>query len=251
MSTINLNETLKQCLENFQGAPEGDTLERRERALEEDFDLLAKKLLYGGHLVCGNYEIKIQLVEFYYHEEEAMGIEPRIQDPIVYHRNGRYPGDKSGVVPPFPIMSLHAHTSGYDITFEDPNSRYRASALIRAFSVKDTRTGNFIKWNAKDKGEGNFEPLDKEFCDNRSQYLYYYLNGFQIDGNGNQIQWIDNVNYETCQLFRGRRKNVYKDEKKTILDDRQWAFANSNNEVIIKHSNKQKEKYGSEHSDFF
>lgn len=244
MANIDITKPLLECLKQFKGAPKRDNEDCRKKALEEVFVLLAKKLIYGGHLVCGNYEIAIQLVEFYYHEEEAMSIEPRIQDPIVYHRNGRYPGDKSGVVSPFPIMSLHAHTSGYDITFEDPNSRYRASALIRAFSVKDTRTGKFIKWNAKDKGDGYFEPLDEEFCDNRSQYLYYYLNGFQIDGNGNQIQWIpttDNVNYETCQLFRGRRKNVYKDKDKKELDPRKWAF--SKYKVSFKHENKDPEEF--------
>lgn len=249
MANIDITKPLLECLKQFKGAPEGDTIKNRENALEEDFVLLAKKLLYGGHLVCGNYQIKIQLVEFYYHEEEAMGNKPRIQDTIVYHRNGRYPGK---TVPAFPIMSLHAHTSGYDITFEDPKSRYRASALIRAFTIKDT-DGMYIKWKAKDKGEGSFELQEKPFYDNRSQYLYYYLNGFQIDGNGNQIQWIpttDNVNYDTCQLYRGRRKNVYIDESKTVLDDRQWAFANTDKEVIITHSNKQKEKYGLKHSEF-
>ena len=54
-----------------------------------------------------DYEIYIRTVEFYYHEEDAA--ENRIEDPIVYHRNGRFPGCN---LPPFPMMALHAHWSG-------------------------------------------------------------------------------------------------------------------------------------------
>ena len=118
MANIDIIKPLIECLKQFKGAPAGGDLNSRQKALEEDFALLAKKLLYGGLLICGNYEIEIKLVEFYYHEEKEMGIEPRILDPIVYHRNGKYPGNP---VTAFPIMSLHAHTSGYDITFEDPS----------------------------------------------------------------------------------------------------------------------------------
>lgn len=212
MANIDITKPLLECLKQFKGAPKRDTEDCRKKALEEEFVLLAKKLIYGGHLVCGNYEIEIQLVEFYYHEEVAMGIEPRIQDPIVYHRNGRYPGE---TVPAFPIMSLHAHTSGYDITFEDPDNKYRASALIRAFTVKDTITNLYIKWKAKDKGDGSFELLKEPFYDNRSQYLYYFLNGFQINGNGNLLKWVDNKKFNPKDIYRGGRKNVYKDENKT------------------------------------
>ena len=239
MANIDITKPLLECLKQFKGAPEGDK-GTRQKALEEDFVLLAKKLLYGGYLMVGNYRIDIELVEFYYHEENK-DMENGIYDYIVYHRNGRYPGKP---VPPFPIMSLHAHTSGYDITFEDPDGKYRASALIRAFTAKDINTGMYIKWNAKDKGEGYYEPLNEEFCDNRSQYLYFYLNGFQIDGNGNQILWkptTDNVNYDTCPLFRGRRKNVYKDKDKKELDPRKWAF--SKYKVSFKHENKDLEEF--------
>jgi hypothetical protein len=109
----------------------------------------------------------------------------------------------------------------------------------------------YIKWNAKDKKVGFFEPLNEPFYDNRSQYLYYYLNGFQINGNGNQIQWKDNKEFNPDNyypIYRGRRKNVYIDADKKILNDNEWAF--SKEEVIIKHTNKKKEKYGLEHSTF-
>lgn len=57
----------------------------------------------------------IRTVEFYFHSEKPNGI----HDPIVYHRNIRdLEGNLMEKVPYFPIMSLHAHSSGYDITFE-------------------------------------------------------------------------------------------------------------------------------------
>ena len=248
MANIDITKPLLECLKQFKGAPEGDK-ETRQKALEEDFVLLAKKLLYGGYLMVGKYRIDIETVEFYYHEEKE-NMENGIYDYIVYHRNGRYPGNP---VPPFPIMSIHAHPSGYDITFEDPDGKYRASALIRAFAIKDCDTNRYIKWDPKDKGNGIFDDkLDKPFYDDRSQNLYFFLNGFEVNGNGNQIKWEPKeiTANDPLPIYRGHRKNVYIDESKTILDDRQWAFANTDKEVIITHSNKQKEKYGLEHSEF-
>ena len=105
---------LKECLYAFRGAGDG-SIEAKELALKTEFYHLAQKMLYGGFLQVGDdYEIYIRTVEFYYYEEEES--KNQIQDPIVYHRNGRFPGRD---LPPFPMMSLHAHWSGYDITFEE------------------------------------------------------------------------------------------------------------------------------------
>ena len=160
MSNIDITKPLLECLKQFKEAPKGDK-EIRQKALEEDFVLLAKKLLYGGYLMVGNkYRIDLDLVEFYYHEEKK-DMENGIYDYIVYHRNGRYPGDP---VPPFPIMSLHAHTSGYDITFEDPDGKYRASALIRAYSIFDLKKQGYVTIK-DDKGKALKEyRTNKEFC---------------------------------------------------------------------------------------
>lgn len=245
------NHTLLECLQEFEGAPDGENKENRIKALEEVFVLLAKKMLYGGYLLVGNdYRIEISVVEFYYHEE-IKDDKNGIYDYIVYHRNGRYPGDP---VPPFQTMSLHAHTSGYDITFEDPKGGYRASALIREYAVKNCHTGKYIKWNPKDKGDGyNEEPSDNPLYDDRSQNLYYFLNGFELNGNGNEIRWEPNkdVSYDTKQIYRGHRKNVFvlnEDGKKKIenneikLDDNQWAFSKREN-TIIKHSHDETVNY--------
>ena len=251
MNTINLNETLKECLEKFNGAPKEKDYNARISALEEKFVLLAKKLLYGGYLMVGNdYRIDISIVEFYYHEEKNMGIEPRIQDTIVYHRNGRYPGDP---VPPFQTMSLHAHTSGYDITFEDPKGRYRASALIREYTVKNCHTDKYIKWDPKENEDGYYVESSDKIYDDRSQNLYYFLNGFELNGNGNEIRWVpfENVSYDAEPIYRGHRKNVFmlnEDGSKKIeneeikLDKRQWAFSKREN-TIVTHSHAKTEKY--------
>lgn len=239
MNKDDLKKPLKECLESFKGAPEGDK-EKRLNALADDFVLLAKKLLHGGFFVVGDrYRIELEIVEFYYHEEKK-DIKNRICDYIVYHRNGNYPpscGNEE--LPYFPIMSLHAHPSGIDITFEnpEPEKEYRASALIRAYSIFDEKKKEYIAIN-----------------DNRSQYLYYYLNGFQINGNGNHIKWKEkeNVDYDTCPIYRGRRKNVFEfveqnengiikiEDKKVFLDNRKWGFSKREN-TKVKHSRSKKD----------
>ena len=121
--------TLKEHLSRFNGAPDVESLQRM-------FEELAPVFLYGGYLqVRDDYHLFIRTVEFYYHSEKADGI----HDPIVYHRNGR----NLHVVPYFPLMTLHAHASGFDITFENEEGAYRSSALIRAYEVKD-KEGKYL-----------------------------------------------------------------------------------------------------------
>ena len=244
--------TLLECLKEFKGAPDGDK-DSRQKALEKEFVLLAKKMLYGGFFLVkdksGNdvYKIEIQTVEFYYHEETIS--DNGIYDPIVYHRNGRYPSNPDLPVPAFPIMALHTHQSGIDITFEEKDGKYRASALIRAFTVFDYRLNKYVKWDSKEKTDGIYHSKDKKdndkpYIDERSQYLYYYINGFDIISGQSLIEWKPNkdVEYdESCPIYYGRRKNVYEDKEKKILDERKWAF--SKDVVSFTHSNSEKEKF--------
>ena len=98
--------------------------------LTREFKDLAPYFLYGGYIkVHQEYQIYIRTVEFYFHSEVDNGI----HDFIVYHRNNR----DFKKTPYFPLMSLHAHNSGFDITFESESGKYRASALIRDYEVKD------------------------------------------------------------------------------------------------------------------
>jgi hypothetical protein len=129
------------------------------------------------------------------------------------------------------MMTLHAHWSGFDITFEDPDGHYRASALIREYVVYDKkRKGGpgFIKWNTSvDSGTkeldvkgnrimGEYQPSDNPYKDNRSSFLQYYLNGFSMDGTPNRISWKDFKNAKYLEPKPCTRKNTG--------DDRHWAF---------------------------
>lgn len=196
---INIKAPLITCLTNFSGA-EGYTLSARKKSLEEPFKNLAQKLIYGGYIrVRDDYAIFISKVEFYYHEEEETSSE-RIKDDIVYHRNGRFLGDRS--VPYFPIMTLHSHWSGFDITFENEALHYRASALIRKYVVLDLKSKMFIKLDTspeninknKDKKikiVGKIVESPDPLMDDRSTYLQYFLNGFSMGGIDSGVRWQD------------------------------------------------------------
>lgn len=196
--------------------------------LDERFKELAETFLYGGYISVSDYNkeeryrIFIRTVEFYCHYEENEKDLPK--DPIVYHRNGRY---VEGEVPYFPLMSFHAHASGYDITFENPELKLRSSALIRAYEVYDVQQEKFLFYDTKDKV---FKVDDKRRVNKQSTYLYDFLNGF---GDGN-IKWIDTpIPKQHQELKPAQRQNVYEykyDEskkewiKQSTKDVREWSF---------------------------
>ena len=145
---INIKEPLSNCLRNFNGAEVSNEKSRKDSLLTQ-FKILAQKMIYGGYIrVRNDYAIFINTVEFYYHEEEGS-----IKDDIVYHRNGRWEWDSQdgNSLPYFPAMTLHAHSSGIDITFEDSEKHYRASALIRKYVVYDIKNKKFVKIDTSDK----------------------------------------------------------------------------------------------------
>ena len=205
---IDLSKSLYECLNDFDGA-KGETRVIREESLLNPFKKLAKKMIYGGYFkVRMDYVIFIHTVEFYYHEE--VGSEDvKIEDKIVYHRNGRYlrkmpdGSYKTMEVPFFPLMSLHSHWSGFDITFESSVGNYRASALVRKYSIYDLNAKAFLKldtarkksWpipeSEKTKFVGVFSWQEKPYIDTRSSYLKYYLNGFSLNNMESDIEWID------------------------------------------------------------
>ncbi len=214
------NNTLQECLEAFSGAPKDG-----RNTLEGQFELLAKKFLYGGYFEVRNADneevrrVFLHTIEFYYHEENKNGI----HDYIVYHRNNdnkkKYPNPKH----PYPTGSLNTHVSGIDITFEDqnPSPAYRASALVRAFRVQDmTKDGCPLS------------PVERH-----STYLYealfmhHTLSGFSV-------KWHDYLSSEWLpkDLYFGVRVNVCKyddnvpENKQPIKlnepfkqDERKWA----------------------------
>ena len=221
------NHTLLECLQEFKGAQSYNGKSRLE-CVTAEFEVLAKKFLYGGYIRVGDdYDIYINNVEFYYHEEEGKGYSEsdRITDPKVYHCNDQFPGR---TLPPFPIMTLHSHWSGFDITFEDPDGKYRASVLIREYSVFDHNTkdknhplGGYVNWNTRavknnETKKGSFQVKDNPINDTRSSYLQYYLNGFSMDGRNTRIEWIDEAKDGYGKVKALLRKN--------IEGDRLWAF---------------------------
>ena len=142
------------------------------------------------------------------------------KDPIVYHRNGRY---VEGEVPYFPLMSFHAHASGYDITFENKNLQLRSSALIRAYEVYDVIRKTYLHYDREKK---LFVSCDasKDRVNKQSTYLYNFLNGFS----GSNIKWIDTIRNKSENFKIAPRQNVHKYDEAGIKlaekDTRPWSF---------------------------
>lgn len=193
-------------------------------SLEAQFEDIAKAILYDGYIKVRNeYRVYVKTVEFYFHAEEGCPI--NVADPIVYHRNGKFP---NRIVPYFPPMMLHAHVSGFDITFENEALKYRASALIRAYAIYDMKKGEFIKTKKEHDNEG--VPYD-----DRSTFLYDFINGFPLAEGVNNIVWVDERTDVPHELKAPtKRKNVYKnykgeDESKIKeWTNRRWSFTRAN-----------------------
>lgn len=232
---IDISEPLRICLGKFNGA-EGRTLDVREKSLYPPFETLARKMAYGGYIrVRDEYVVFITAVEFYYHEEEGI-----LKDPIVYHRDamflvqGEDQKPRRMEVPYFPVLTFNSHMSGIDITFENPDQKYRASALIREYVVYDIKAGAFIELNTSNKASkpvleedmksfvGVILHHDHPIPDSRSSYLYYFLNGFSAKENEYNVQWVDvpSAKYgEVCKVEQGR----------VNANDHDWAYQVTDN----------------------
>ena len=214
---------LKEVLEGFKP-------EFKSELDNECFNRLAEVFLYGGYISVSDHEkeryrIFIRTVEFYCHHEGDEKDLPK--DPIVYHRNGRY---VEGEVLYFPLMSFHAHASGYDITFENKNLQLRSSALIRAYEVYDVIRKTYLHYDREKK---LFVSCDasKDRVNKQSTYLYDFINGFS----GDNIKWVDTpIHAQHHELKSAPRQNVYKydvhenkivnTDGKYIKDGRKWSF---------------------------
>lgn len=118
--------TLNDLLKTFHGGTSS------EESITNEFTELSKKILYGGHFRIkkteGTKNIYPEVIEFYYHEENGS-----LKDPIMYHTNLHAP--KGTAFPYYKLGRLNLHQSGIDVTFENETMEYRASFLIRAYSV--------------------------------------------------------------------------------------------------------------------
>lgn len=185
---------------------------------------LAPYFLYGGYIrVLDRYRIYIQRVEFYFHCENE-----GIKDDIVYHRNDYH---VDGILPYFLPFTLHAHASGFDIAFENPEKKYRASVLIRAYEIYDENEKDEKKYLNYDKNNKKFVHTSKPDINTQSTYLYDILNGF---GDAGIISWVHELSklYTHHEpLIQKTRKGVYDKTRdqwnKPKYDEprsRKWSF---------------------------
>lgn len=210
-------QTLKDILTAF------SFVGTNEEKLTSEFAKLAPYFISDGYIkVRDDFRIYPTTVEFYIHSEKS-----GIKDYIVYHRNNKF---VQGAIPYFPIMTLHAHDSGYDITFENAKEEYRASVLIRAYQVWDVKHRCWLKWNAKEQLFCPYTTEDKTPINTQVLYLKFLLNGFPMDG-GNLVSWVDATELIAISAEDGKpRKGVdLYDENGIRLkgqpDKRPWSFS--------------------------
>lgn len=182
------NITLYQTLYAFNGA-EGKDLTEKIKYLDEEFRKIAEIILCKGYFKFGEKKVYIRDVEFYYHEENS-----EVKDPIMYHVNEKAPKNKKEKEKDrykekkyFEIGTFNFHISGVDLTFENKEKQYRASALIRGF--------------CEDEAEGKY--------DGRSTYFYDYFDFVSPFGSNKSVKWVDDDSYcSKAEVKHTYRKNV-------------------------------------------
>lgn len=161
-------------------APAKGEFKARLDNLTEQFGIIAEIILCKGYLCFGAKHVYIRDVEFYYHEEDG-----GMKDPIMYHVNEKAPNDKRDY---YKIGTFNFHVSGIDITFENENEKFRASALIRGFSVDDPNSKNY---------------------ENRPTYLYeLFNNSITPFENCTCIKWEEEDIKAKGKIMQTFRKNV-------------------------------------------
>ena len=211
--SIELEEVLKD-FKNGQKKIKALSEKDQIKELSKLFEPIAKHLLCGGcfEVYSGDNLIRRifpYTVEFYYHEEEGI-----VKDPIVYHKN---------TPDYFKSGTINAHQSGIDITFENEDAKYRASALIRAFRVKE---GGDINAKYKDDYVRTSYAKSKD-VEYRSTFIYdYLLTNIPMPIT---IKWVSLDTGINVEPIKGYRVNVYKyNPDPNIpkeLDRKPWAFS--------------------------
>lgn len=223
-------------------------------AVKQCFIHCAEEILCKGYfLINGKYIIDIGAIELYYHEEEG-----NIKDYIMYHTNAHpYKSRMSEFANGYPYFkpgSFNLHQSGLDVTFENPNKKYRASFLIRSYRLLETKDGKYplydntkydhcsthifddmfyegisfsdtkIEWRIVDKGKEMDDPI---FRINVPMYLekdkkYVKLTKEEYDNNYDILLSVDkglamDVKESDVKTFRSNGKEY-------IRDPRPWRF---------------------------
>jgi len=244
---------LIKILESFkENQKNGDTW--NADAVTQCFMPCAEGILCKGYfLINGEYIIDIGAIELYYHEEEGY-----IKDYIMYHTNAHpYKSRMSEFAKGYPYFKLgrfNLHQSGLDVTFENPDDKYRASFLIRSYRLLKAENGKYplndntkydhcsthifddmfydgisfsdtkIEWRIGDKGKEMDEPI---FRVNVPMYLekdkkYVKLTKEEYDNNHNILLSIDkglamDVKESDVKTFRSNGKEY-------VRDPRPWRF---------------------------
>lgn len=167
-------------------------------AIAKCFMPCAQSILAGRFTVYnGSTKRTIQptAIELYYHEEGA----GRFKDPIMYHTQDRKSQylDSRGIslLPYFPFGNMNPHTSGIDITFENPSAQYRASFLIREYElICDDGNPIHVK-NSTDI------------------YDDLLINGISLDDAG-WVEWCDGEAIPVERIERTWRRNVAEYEER-------------------------------------
>ncbi len=204
-------EKLKEHLELFNtnrreaSLPPVSEREKYAEAIAACFIPCAREILAGRFIVTNKVggepdvrEIRPTAIELYYHEEDENGF----KDPIMYHTNYRKRPELSKYserrhidrVPYFPFGSFNPHTSGLDVTFENPEEKYRASFLIREYEVS---------FNG---GEPIKIPNSTDIYDDM------LINGITL-GDTDWIEWKDGEVNKAEPVVRDWRRNVPDFEK--------------------------------------
>lgn len=237
MSHISLQQSLLDAINVFQeeirtlldrekskygNTPYKDlTTEEKQKVsgqFESPMETLAHYLFFGGYLqIQSSHDderitkrLYLSKVEFYLHECADSGI---IKDFGMYHipelAKNREKGTENYKFysTPFPLGALHSHGSGIDITFDDEKDQFRASALIRGYTV------------------------DEKY-DEHSTFVYdQLLMGASILGEGLSIKWVEHVARPIRRIGNGSRARL--NEKEIVdfqqkdtgrKDTRKWQF---------------------------
>ena len=165
----NKENNLNSVLESFKGVTDIKDKKKKLSSLSSQFEAIAKDVLLGGCFeINGVRRIYPLEIEFYYHEEGENGL----KDPVMYHTD-----DHEKVAPKyFPLGALNCHLSGIDVTFENKEKQYRASFLIRKYSVCEYESGEWV---------------EKKECEKRSTYIYedMFMNIPLSDGIN--VKWVN------------------------------------------------------------
>lgn len=165
-------------------------------AVAECFAPCAKDILCKGYfLVNEKYIIDIGAIELYYHEEDG-----DIKDYIMYHTNAHPSKSKlyeknHNEFPYFEFGSFNLHQSGLDITFENPDEKYRASFLIRSYRLLKTKNNEYPK---DDKTP--YDPCSTHIFDD----MFY--EGIMFGKT--KIEWKETVKGKEIESLPQKRKNV-------------------------------------------